>query len=565
MELVFIQLAVILIVAFIVSYIARLFKQPVMLGYIIAGVIISPFIIKFGASHEITNFFSKLGVAFLLFIVGLHMNPRVLREIGISSLVIGIVQMVITFLLSFALALYVLGFNVVSSAYIGIALAFSSTIIILKFLADKREIESLYGKISIGILITQDLVAIAILMGISSTASGVNFSSFALKGILGGIALIVVLFLIGYSILPRIVKNIAKHQELLFLFSITWAFAIGALFNYLGFSIEIGALIAGIVLSISAYSIEISSKIKPLRDFFLIVFFIILGLNIDISSIGSILVNAIILSIAVLVLKSVIVMALMAFAGYTKRTNFIVGTTLAQISEFSLVIVALGVSLEHVPQEVLSTLTLTAIITMTVSTYLIIYSNDFYKKAHKFASFFEKSSVKRETKVKKEYDAILFGYNRIGFSILKSFKEIKKSYLVVDFDPDTIATLNKLGIPALYGDVDDEALLSELPLEKLQLAVSTIPEFETNEILIRTIKKENKNAVVIVRASSIEDAMRLYRVGADYVLTPHFIGGDYLAEMIDEVKTNPEGYKKEREKHIKSLLERIKHGHSSPE
>lgn len=564
METVFIQLAIILLVAFIVSYIARSLKQPAIVGYILAGMIVSPFLFKFGASLEITNFFSKLGVAFLLFIVGLHMNPKILREIGISSLVIGIVQMVVTFLLGLALSFYVLHFDLISSSYIGIALAFSSTIIILKLLSDKRQLESLYGKISIGVLITQDLVAIIILMFISSEASGISLGSFALRGFLGGGALIVVLFLLGFTILPVLVKNIAKHQELLFLFSITWAFAIAALFNYIGFSLEIGALLAGVILSISPYSVEISSKVRPLRDFFLIIFFIILGLNIQISSISSIIVNAMVLSVAALILKPIIVMTLMAITGYTKKTNFLVGTTLGQISEFSLIILALAVSLGQISAEILSTVTLTAVITITVSTYMVIYSDEFYKRAYNFASFFERKGIKRETKLKKEYNAILFGYNRIGFSILNSLKAMKKSYLVVDYDPDTISNLNKLGIPALYGDVDDESLLEDLPLDKLQIAVSTIPEVETNEVLIRTVKAENPTAVVIVRAHTIEDAMRLYHTGADYVLTPHFLGGEYLAEMIKETKTDSDGYKKEREKHIKMLKERFSKGQEHP-
>ena len=261
METVFIQLAIILLVAFIVSYIARAFKQPAIVGYIIAGMIISPFVFKFGASLEITNFFSKLGVAFLLFIVGLHMNPKIIKEVGVFSLVIGLVQMIVTFLIGLALSFYVLHFNLITSSYIGIALAFSSTIIVLKLLSDRRQLESLYGKISIGILLTQDLVAIIILMFISSESSGISLGSFALKGLLGGGALIVVLFLLGFTILPVLVKNIARNQELLFLFSIMWAFVIAGLFNFIGFSLEIGALLAGVVLSISPYSIEISSKV----------------------------------------------------------------------------------------------------------------------------------------------------------------------------------------------------------------------------------------------------------------------------------------------------------------
>ncbi len=564
-ELIFIQLAIILLVAFIVSYIARMFKQPLIIGYIIAGIVISPFILRFGASQQIINTFSEFGVAFLLFIVGLHMNPKVIKEVGVSSLVIGLVQVLVTFFVGFLAAFYLLSFGLIASAYIGIALAFSSTIIILKLLSDERQLESLYGKISIGILILQDLVAIFVLMFISSLTSGVSITSFALRSVVMGGGIILLLFLAGFFVLPRAIKNIARSQELLFLFSITWAFAIAALFSYLGFSIEIGALIAGVVLSISPYSTEISSKIRPLRDFFLIIFFIILGLNIQISNLGSIVFDAVVLSLIVLILKPIITMALMAIYGYTKRTNFLVGTTLGQVSEFSLILLTLGVALGHIPGNVLATVTLTAVITMTLSTYMIIYSNQIYKKMEGFAALFERKGVRLKRKVNKKYDAILFGYNRIGFGILRSLQRIRKRYLVIDYSPDVIASLTKARIPCLYGDVDDEALLSELPLDKVQLVISTIPDFDANMILIENVRLANKDAIIIVRAHSIENALSLYKKGASYVLTPHFLGGEYVAKMLRDIKTSEKGYEEEKEKHIKMLKDRLARGQEHPE
>ena len=560
---IFIQLAIILFTAFIISYLVQAFKQPVIIGYIIAGIIIGPFILSFGASQEIIEIFSKFGVAFLLFIVGLHLNPKIIKEVGVSSLLIGLVQIVLTFGLGFLISIGILGFNVITSLYIGIALAFSSTIIIMKLLSDKKHLDALYGKISIGILIIQDLVAIAVLMFISSSANGSNIGSFALKGLLGGAGLVVASLLIGFFLLPKITKHIAKSQELLFLFSITWAFVVAGLFSYLGFSIEIGALVAGIALSVSPYSVEITSKIRPLRDFFLILFFIILGLNIEISNIGSIVVNALILSAAILIFKPLILMTFMAIFKYTKRTNFLVGTTLAQISEFSLIILALAVAMGHISAEILSTLTLAGLITITLSTYMIIYSNSFYKKVSNIISVFERKNPKKEEKVKKKYDAILFGYNRIGFSILKSLKRLRQKYLVIDFDPDVVADLSKLRIPCLYGDAFDSELLTELPLDKIKLAVSTIPDFETNVLLIESIRMVNPYAVIIVRAHQIKEALDLYKEGATYVLTPHFLGGEYIAKMIRTLKTRRE-YKDEKRKHIEMLTERIEKGQEHP-
>ncbi len=558
MEPVFFQLALILFAAFVISYIIRIFNQPIIIGYIIAGILLGPFIFK-SASIEMIHFFSELGIAFLLFIVGLHLNPKVIREIGGSSLIVGIFQIFFTFCIGFLIG-YLLKFDIISSFYIGVALSFSSTIIIMKLLSDQSQLDSLFGKISIGILIVQDLVAVGLLMFISSMKDSVSFYNLALSGLIEGLGLILFLFLTGMFILPKLTQSIAKNQELLFLFSISWAFLISALFAWRGFSIEIGALVAGVVLSISPYATEISSKIRPLRDFFLIIFFIILGSGIQVSNINSIITNAVIFSLIALIIKPLIIMSLMAMGGYTKRTNFLTGTTLAQISEFSIIILALGLSLNHISSELVSTITLTLLITTTLSTYMIIYSNQFYRKMMGFLVLFEKKNIKEKRKIAKKYDVILFGYNRIGYNILRAIRRIKKKYLIVDFNPDTINNLNKLRIPALYGDVYDPDLLDELPLNKVELVVSTVPDFETNVLLVDTVKGINPKAIVILRAHSVKDALDLYKKGADYVLTPHFLGGEYLANMISKLKTNNKKYTPEKQKHLKMLEEILEKG-----
>jgi len=567
MEEIFIQLAIILLTAFFVSYIIRIFNQPIIIGYIVAGIIISPFILEFGASSEIIEIFSKFGIAFLLFIVGLHLNPKIIKEIGGSSLAIGLVQVLVTFGLGFIVALKLLGFNFVSSAYVGIALAFSSTIIVTKLLSDKKQIDSLYGKISIGILIIQDLIAIGVLIFISSLSGDMNFAHFATRTLITGLGALVVLGLFGFFVIPLLMKSVAKSQELLFLFSICWCFFVAGLFSYLGFSIEIGALLAGVGLSVSPYSTEISSKIRPLRDFFLIIFFIILGFNFPIADTVSILRDALVLSAVVLICKPIIFMTLMAFSGYTKRNNFLVGTTLAQISEFSLIVVTLGLTVQGglIDSRLLPTITLTGIITIGLSTYLVIYSRAIYRKLSSVISIFERKNPRYKREIRKHYDAILFGYNRIGFGILRSLRKIKKKYLVVDFNPDTIATLRKFRIPCLYGDAFDMDLLEDLPLDKLNLVVSTIPDIETNLLLIESVRVLNKKAIIIVRAHQIKDALELYRKGASYVLTPHFLGGEYISKMIREFKINDGQYYGEKKKHIRMLEEMMKKGHEHPE
>jgi voltage-gated potassium channel Kch len=258
-------------------------------------------------------------------------------------------------------------------------------------------------------------------------------------------------------------------------------------------------------------------------------------------------------------------MILMGAEGYTKKTGFLAGLTVAQISEFSLILVALGVKVGHLSNEILSFVTLIGLITIAGSTYMIIYSNKVYHLISKRLSIFERKNIKEKRRVARDIDAILFGYNRIGFGILRSLKKIKRKSLVVDFNPDVIYDLKRLRIPCLYGDIDDEDLLDDLPLQDVEIAISTVPEFETNSLVIENVRRVNRKAIIIVRAHSIKDALGLYKEGADYVLTPHFLGGEYVASMLKDIKTDKEGYKKERDDHIKMLTERLGKGQEHPE
>jgi len=561
---VFIQISFIILIVLAVSFVMRLLKQPLIVAYIISGVIVGPYFLGILPGIEAVHTFSEIGIAFLLFIVGLHLTPRVIKEVGRISLITGLGQIFFTAIVGYFIAI-LLGFVPVTALYIAVALTFSSTIIILKLLSDKGDLDNLYGKISIGFLLVQDFVAILALIVISSLSTKENFLSIIGLTLLKGAGLVVILAPISIFLLPKFQRFFAKSQEFLFVFTVAWGLGMASLFYFAGLTIEVGALIAGVLLSVSPYHLEMSSKLTPLRDFFIISFFLLLGAQMAIGNVSSLVIPSIIFSLLILIGNPLIVMALMGMEGFTKKTSFFAGLTVAQIGEFSLIVAALGVRIGHIPNEVLSLITLTSLITIGICTYLVLYSNKIYPLFSNYLSIFEKRELKEKRKISKNTDAVLFGYNRIGFGILTALKKIKKNYLVIDFNPDVISDLKKLGIPSVYGDVDDDSLLRELPLKNLKLAISTIPDFETNELLVETIKSENPKTIVILRAHTIEDAMELYKRGADYVLTPHFLGGEYLAKMLIEIKTDEEGYRKEREKHIKMLMQRFEKGHEHPE
>ena len=554
---IFIQISLLMLIVLAVSLIMRILSQPLIIGYIISGVIVGPYLLGILPGIQAIDVFSEFGIAFLLFVVGLHLSPKVIKEVGKISLITGMGQILFTSLFGYLISI-ALGFNHLTSLYIAIALTFSSTIIIMKLLSDKRELNSLYGKISIGFLLIQDLFVIFILILISSLSSGGNILIEMGVLLLKGLGIVAVLAPISLLILPKYQNFFGKSQEFLFVFSLAWGLGIAALFYYAGLSVEIGALVAGVLLSVSPYNYSISSKLKPLRDFFLISFFLVLGSQIVVSNISSYILPAIILSLFVLIGNPIIVMILMGANGYTKRTGFLAGLTVAQISEFSLILITLGMKVGHVSKEILSFVTLIGIITIAFSTYMILYSSKLYHLLSKYLSIFEKKNVKKKKEIEENVDSILFGYNKTGYSILNSLKKIKRKSLIIDFNPDTIASLKKYNIPCMYADAYDPEILNDLPLEKIKTFVSTIPGLEANLLLLKEIRKRNKKATIVLRARTIDESLKLYEGGANYVITPQFLGGEYVAKMIN--RSDKEDFSKEKEKHIKMLRKVRKQG-----
>ncbi len=561
---IFIELSILIGITVLIAGIMRLLKQPLIIGYILTGIIVSPYFLNIVRSTETMAVFSQIGVALLLFIVGLSLSPKVIREVGKVSVVTGIGQIIFTSLIGFFIS-RLLGFSVIVSVYIAIALTFSSTIIIMKLLSDKKDLEKLYGKISIGFLLVQDIFVIVLLLVISSFSGKLTMTSLTIGTVLGGLLLIVVLILISIYILPSLSKFFAKSQEFLFLFSIGWGLCLAALFYHIGFSMEIGALIAGVALSMSPYHYEISSKMRPLRDFFIILFFILLGSQMVFGNISQFIIPAIIFSVFILIGNPLIVMTLMGLLGYNKKTGFQAGLTVAQISEFSLILVALGVKVGHLSIEILSLVTIVGLITIAGSTYLISYSDKIYPYLSKYLSIFEREKLRKDAKDKfKAYDIILFGCNRVGYDFLKIFKKMKKKFLVIDYDPELISELTKKKINCRYGDIDDTEFLDELNLNEVKMAVSTIPSFETSLLLINKIKQINKKAIMIVISHDIEETETLYDAGATYVITPHFLGAHHASMMINKHRLNFNKFLKEKKKHLKQLKTKKRLGHKHP-
>jgi len=530
----------------------RVLHQPLIIGHIITGLIVGPTLLGIVGSHETLEIFSSFGIALLLFIVGLGLNPKIIKEVGKVSLLTGVGQVVFTSLIGFVLV-FALGYSFIASIYIAIALTFSSTIIILKLLTDKKDQNKLYGKISIGFLLVQDIIAtFALLVASASATGGISFEEFGLLFGKGVIVVVCVALIVKFA-LRRMSNFLGKSSELLFLFAMAWGFGIASITYLGGFSLEVGALFAGVALAGMPYAQEVASRLRPLRDFFVVVFFIALGSSLVISDLGSVVWQAIGLSLFVLVGNPIIVMVIMGALGYTNKTSFKAGLTVAQISEFSIIFILLGQRNGQVPDEAVYLVTLVGIITIAVSTYMILYSNQLYAYCSKLFPFIRDSSSRRERESNHTYNILLFGYHHGGHEYLKAFKEMRKKYLVVDYDPDTVNLLTRNNIPNLYGDAGDIDLLEEVGLDKAELVASAITDFETTLFLVQQLERTNPNAVSIVYGDSRDQAEKLYEHGASYVVLPHYIGSERIAAFIRKHGADKEAFKKIGDKHQKDM------------
>jgi len=557
-ESILVELAVTMAVGVLIAGIISILKQPLIIGYIIVGIVLGPNVLNIVQSDGAIAAFAQLGLVILMFTVGLNLSPKVFREVGKVSLLTGIGQIIFTALVGFLLSGW-LGYNIVEAMYIAIGLTFSSTIIIMKVLSDKDDVNTLYGKISVGLLLVQDVVAMIVLAAISSSLAGNGTSSG--MSTLDFIAIFVVsalLIPISVYVLPKIVKRIAKSQEYLLLFSLGWCLLMAILFYKLKFSMEIGALLAGVSLSGSMYRYEMISKVKSIRDFFIFLFFVGLGSTMNIANLGNSLIPIIVFSLFIIIGKPLIVMIIMGLMGYTKKTSFFAGQTVGQVSEFSFILITLGMKAGGLDPEILSMITMVGLITIATSTYAMMYSDKMYPRLEKFLSVFErKNSKHKEPKIKTEnLDIILFGYDKIGYSLLKIFKKMKWKYLVVDYNPEVIKYLESKHTRCMYGDAENADMLNELQMYKSKMVISTIPDYSLNSLMLKHIREHNDTTIALMVCNSIEDSLKLYSEGATYVIIPRFLGGEHASALLEKHGFDINKFIKEKVAHLEHLGDR---------
>ncbi|TQF78181.1 sodium:proton exchanger [Elioraea sp. Yellowstone] len=542
---VFQEVAALLAIASAVGLVGIALRQPLIVSFIAVGILVGPSGFGIVSGGIVIETLARLGIALLLFLVGLKLDIGLIRSFGRVALATGLGQVAFTSIGGFLICL-ALGMGAVEALYVAVALTFSSTIIIVKLLSDKREIDALHGRIALGFLIVQDICVVIAMIALSAfgAVAGEGGGAALARALGGGLALVAVAGLFMRYLAEPLLTRMAREPELLVVFAIGWAAVGAAAADAVGLSKELGGLLAGVSLGSTSVREAIAARLAPLRDFLLLFFFLELGALFDFSAVGGELARAAVLSVFVLVGNPLIVMAIMGVMGYRKRTGFLAGLTVAQISEFSLVFIALGHALGHVGPEAVGLTTLVGIVTIALSTYMIVHSFTLYRWCEPFLGLFERRRALREDHLlaageAPERPVILCGLGRYGTAIAERLAERGIGFLGVDFDPEAVRAFQRRGWPAIYGDITDPTFVAHLPLAHAAWVVVAVPHTtgvlghaDTTDALVGALRQAGFRGRIALTATFPGQAARLKALGAEVVLSPFADAADEAVQRL---------------------------------
>jgi Kef-type K+ transport system membrane component KefB len=533
----FLQMAAILVVAAIVGMLALALRQPLIVAFIGVGVLVGPAGFGWVEGGTELELLASLGIGILLFLVGLKLDPQLIRTTGPVALATGLGQVAFTSLVGFGIAI-ALGLGMQEAAYVAVALTFSSTIIIVKLLSDKRELDDLHGRIAVGFLIVQDIVVVIALIVITAIgeAGSDDVATRLVLTLSRGAGFLITLLALMRWVLPWIVGKVARNKEMLVLFGVAWAIGLAAVGELLGFSVEVGAFLAGFSLASTPYREAIASRLVSLRDFLLLFFFIALGAELQLDQIGGRFGEALVFSLFVLIGNPLIVLVIMGAMRYRKRTAFLAGLTVAQISEFSLILVALGVRVGHIDESILGLVTMVGLITIGLSTYLILYSQQIFDRIGPMLSIFERRELHPGEQFHRvdegNIDVILYGGGRHGQLIAQGLTERGERVLIVDLDPDALERCGRSGHDVIYGDAEDPEFLMSIPLDQAKWVVTTVRGLDVNLALLHGLRAAGYDGKVAFTAHDPLEADRLRREGVDVVIAPFAVAAERLLDSL---------------------------------
>jgi Kef-type K+ transport system membrane component KefB len=537
------QISVAILTATAFAFIANWLRQPVILAYIAAGIVVGS-TEGFGwvQTHDIEPI-SELGLILLLFMIGLEIDLKKLRASGAAVLATGVGQFGICLVLGlafFSWSLFDLIPGYFDALYLAIACTLSSTMIVVKLLYDKFELDSVPGRITLSILVFQDVWAI-LFLAVQKTLDN-PAPILLLISLAKGLAIVALSLLVSRYVLPVLFKSIAKLPELMLIGALAWCFAISMLAYYLGLSREMGALIAGIAISTFPYNLNVVAKIISLRDFFITLFFVSLGTTIPRPTTDLLVLSGLV-SLFLIASRFISITPILRMFRLGNRVSFIPALNLAQISEFSVVICALGVQLKHISESVLSIVVYTLAITSVLSTYAILNNHAIFLAVNRFLKRLGVSDLEddhAEDKTKLAKPIVFLGFSRYASSLLHELLErrpgIEKDIAVVDFNPNVKAELDRRGVFNIYGDISHADVLHHANVHQAQVMLSTIPDSilkgTTNARLLRQLLTTGPEDKVIVTAESFDEARELYREGAAFVFVPRLMSVRDLAVVV---------------------------------
>ncbi|HEX6588407.1 MAG TPA: cation:proton antiporter [Longimicrobiales bacterium] len=533
-----IQIAIAIVAATLGGLLARVLHQPLILGYLIAGVVVGP-LEGFGwiDAHDIEPI-AELGLILLLFMIGLEIDLRKLAQTGGATVAVGLGQFAICALLGFGFA-PLIGFDGIDAIYIAVAAALSSTMIVVKILYDKAELDTGPGRITLAILVFQDLWAIAFL-ALQPTLQDPDVV-ILLFSLLKGAGLVAFAFLMSGWVLPPVFRSAAKSPELMLIGALGWCFLMVFGSAQLGLSREMGALIAGVSLSTFPYNLNVIAKVISLRDFFLTLFFVTLGALIPRPS-TEILGAALALSAFLVASRFLSITPILHFMKQGNRVAFIPALNLSQISEFSLVICTLGIGYGQIGEDVRVVVILTFAITSVLSTYGLTYNYQIFRALNPLLVRLGLRDLGHEDEASggRAHDVVLLGLYRDGSSLIHELLArepgMRERIGVIDFNPAVKERLDELGIHAVYGDISHGDTLHHADVHHAKVLVSTIPDAmlrgTSNARLLEELEHLAPNAVHVVTADDFTLARELYDAGATFVYVPRLMGAAELADVV---------------------------------
>lgn len=532
-------LSLLFAIAVIGGLVVKVLRLPLILGYLLAGVFLSTIgIVQNVETKHFLETFGHLGVTLLLFLIGLEFPISQLRQIGKVMVIVGVLQVLISTVLGWV-ALQIMGVHAMTALFVAPALAFSSTIVVVKILSEKRDLSSLSGRLSLGLLLIQDFMAMVILTLVSAGGASSNIDTLVLLLIKATVLVGVTIF-VSVVIGPKLLPQFSTTPELLYVGALAWCLLISGFVSssVVGFSSEIGGFLAGLAFAGASEHLQIASRLKPLRDFFLVVFFVWLGSQIQLFQLFQHLPLALVLTMFVVVVNPLLVTTLLILAGYKKRTAFLSGLAMGQLSEFSLILLTALSSSQLIESSLLPVFTLTAMFSMALSGFVLFRSETLYRvvfsKLQVFDLLQRKSKPHAFTQSRKGH-ILLFGYDRTGSRLLPILEKMGLPIVVVDFNPNQIQPLLNKDMDAVYGDMGDVELYEELGVLEAKVIVSTVTDVHDNLQLLHYLAIHPRHKpVVLLTAANTLDANSLYNKGATFVLVPHLVGGDYLGHVLEK-------------------------------